>query len=448
MKDEEEQKDIKGLYPNTKVEFYQDVKPQWPLKEEQGDQKDGFKSDDKSTLSASRPAETNVIPGLPLAPSLEDDDDFDVNDFPIYPMEPLRNDDGATNMVHAMDEGQLVEDDRRMRVDQPTGTLEDVGRPFKGEMHQTTAVKKELRDDLSLLDLRPVKRQRLEFDGVLLPSPAEVRQRWASEEVKPAQANPSHEIEEMNKNVESWRNPKMKKQENFEMDPGVTSRRLLAAGINELLDLRLEDDLKDILVSRKFMSQRFGGSAQNSMPSIAQANFEKHGFKHFLYCNPSVQPMAPQIEGASGLFFDPDQIEGFTGGGVTYKLFTRLRTTPRAEWMYLGDYETIEAQPLSKAEWNEQEGKVKRKWANMISTDGWGSPVRKRISARKKYKCRNPTQEQLKNISDKPGGVTADEIHRAFDCGDEFLRAWVLKCVGFDKSLQRQVKEELKTWKP
>ena len=40
---EEEQKDIKVPYPNTKVEVYQDVKPQWPLKEEQGDQKNGFK---------------------------------------------------------------------------------------------------------------------------------------------------------------------------------------------------------------------------------------------------------------------------------------------------------------------------------------------------------------------------------------------------------------------
>jgi predicted transglutaminase-like protease len=41
--DEEDQKDIKVSFPNTKDEFYQGVKPQWPLKEERGDQKDGFK---------------------------------------------------------------------------------------------------------------------------------------------------------------------------------------------------------------------------------------------------------------------------------------------------------------------------------------------------------------------------------------------------------------------
>lgn len=149
-----------------------------------------------------------MIPGLPLAP-LPEDDDFDVNDFPVSnqaprlclnnlnpfqidPIEPFRNDEGVTNMDHAMDE---------------QSTLEDVSRPFsEGEIHQTTAVKTELRDDLSLLNLRPVKRQRLEFDGVLLPSSAEVRRRWASEEVKSAQANPSYEIEAMNRNVESWRN--------------------------------------------------------------------------------------------------------------------------------------------------------------------------------------------------------------------------------------------------
>lgn len=203
MKDEEDQKDIKMSYLNTKVEFYEGVKPQWPLKGEQGDRKDGFKSDNKSTLSTSRPVDTNMIPGPTSAPCPEDDD-FDVNDFPIGPIELFRNDDGATNWDHASDEGRPAEDDRQMQVEQPT--LEDVGRPFEGKIHQTTAVKKELRDDLSLLNLRPVKRQRVEFDGVFLPSPAEVRRRWASEEVKPAQANPSHEIAEMNKKVESWRN--------------------------------------------------------------------------------------------------------------------------------------------------------------------------------------------------------------------------------------------------
>ena len=42
----------------------------------------------------------------------------------------------------------------------------------------------------------------------------------------------------------------------FEMDPSVTSRCLLAAGINELLDLHLKDDLKDIMVTCKFMCQK------------------------------------------------------------------------------------------------------------------------------------------------------------------------------------------------
>lgn len=161
---------------------------------------------------------TDIISGLPLAPSLEDND-FDVNDFPVSnqalrlhsdnpnffqidPIELFRNDDGATNMYHA-DEGWLV-DHQWMQVDQPT--LEDVSHPFKGEIHQTTAVKKELRDNWSFLNLWPVKWQHLEFDGILLPSPAEVYQWWDSEEVKPAQANPSLKIEEMNKNVESWCN--------------------------------------------------------------------------------------------------------------------------------------------------------------------------------------------------------------------------------------------------
>lgn len=108
---------------------------------------------------------------------------------------------------HFIGEAQLVEDDQEIQVDQRT--MEDsVGHTFQGEdlnIHPTIIVKEELQDDISLLNSRPPKQQRLEFDGVLLPSPAEVRQRWALE-ADPTQANSLDEVEEMNKKVESWRN--------------------------------------------------------------------------------------------------------------------------------------------------------------------------------------------------------------------------------------------------
>ena len=85
--------------------------------------------------------------------------------------------------------------------------MEDVGHAFQGEdleTHLAVTVKEEFRDDISLLNPQPATR-RLEFDGVLLPSLAEVRQRWALE-ADPTRANSLDEVKEMNKKVESWRN--------------------------------------------------------------------------------------------------------------------------------------------------------------------------------------------------------------------------------------------------
>ena len=147
----------------------------------------------------------------------------------------------------------------------------------------------------------------------------------------------------------------MKKQEDLVMDPGVTSRRLLAAGIH-FLDLELEDELKDIMVSRKFMAMRFGGSAQETTPNISKANVDKHGFEDFMYCNTDAHSMAPEIPGAGGLFFNPDHITGFTE--IKYRLFTRIQRTPKALWTYVGEYKAIESQSLSKEEWNEQTNRV------------------------------------------------------------------------------------------
>ncbi|EDR04961.1 uncharacterized protein LACBIDRAFT_303888 [Laccaria bicolor S238N-H82] len=460
LKEEEDRKLQVGHYSDTiKAEFQEDVKANCALKVKPEDWKGIIKgelSGDKSALS--------TVTGGPVWSALSlDDDDIDVNDFPIGPVEEPYGDDDDIDVNDfpngPVEEPYRTDDDIDVNnfpigcvepmacgaVDSP---MEDVDNGSQGEhlkTHLAVAVKEELRDDISLLNPQPVTQPRLEFDGVLLPSLAEIRQRWALE-ANLTQANSLDEVEEMNKKVESWRNPKMKKQENLVMDLGVTSRRLLAAGIH-FLDLELEDELKDVMVSRKFMAMRFGGSAQETTPNISKANFNKHGFDNFMYCNTDAHSMAPEIPGAGGLFFNPDHIPGFTG--IKYRLFTRIQRTPKALWTYVGEYEALVSQSLSKAEWNEQTNRVKSTWAHMIFKKDWGSNVRLRIFTRKKHNVRTPTEEQLEKVWDSgeyKGKVTAGEIQAAFDCGEEVLHVWVMKCVGFDKSLQRQINEELKTW--
>jgi len=58
----------------------------------------------------------------------------------------------------------------------------------------------------------------------------------------------------------------------------------------------------------------------------------------------------------------------------------------------------------------------------MILKKDWGSSVRLRVFTRRKYNLRTPTKEQLNKVWDTgeyKGKVTAAEIQKAFDCGEE-----------------------------
>ncbi|EDR08972.1 uncharacterized protein LACBIDRAFT_296612 [Laccaria bicolor S238N-H82] len=72
--------------------------------------------------------------------------------------------------------------------------------------------------------------------------------------------------------------------------------------------------------------------------------------------------------------------------------------------------------------------------------EGWGSSVGLCIFTQKKHNIHTPTEEQLEEVWDSgeyKGKVTAGDIQAAFDCGEEVLHLWKMKCVEFDKSLQR-----------
>jgi hypothetical protein len=58
----------------------------------------------------------------------------------------------------------------------------------------------------------------------------------------------------------------------------------------------------------------------------------------------------------------------------------------------------------------------------MILKKDWGSSVRLRVFTRRKHNLHTPTKEQLKKVLDTgeyKGKVTAGEIQKAFDCGQE-----------------------------
>lgn len=60
--------------------------------------------------------------------------------------------------------------------------------------------------------------------------------------------------------------------------------RLSRVGL-ELFPISIEDEIKEVSVSRILLSMKFGGSAVETFPGIKEQRLRKHGFDRFMCIN-------------------------------------------------------------------------------------------------------------------------------------------------------------------
>jgi hypothetical protein len=119
----------------------------------------------------------------------------------------------------------------------------------------------------------------------------------------------------------------------------------------------VDEDMKNLIINRLYMTDVYGGSFVESFPKIRKALVDKHGLDDFMYPNLVMNPFAPQIPGSHGLFFgliargfieepDDDQI---------YRVISRLES---GKWQYQGQYIMGYAPRLTTQEWASQPRKV------------------------------------------------------------------------------------------
>lgn len=113
---------------------------------------------------------------------------------------------------------------------------------------------------------------------------------------------------------------------------------------------------QEATVSRQAMSARYGGNTQSRCPKISQALVAVHGMDDFMYLNNEMQPVAPSVPCAPGLFIGREGSQYTTG---IKRLFTRLGAN---QWLYVGQYELARSEPpcMTAAEWRDQCAKVSK----------------------------------------------------------------------------------------
>lgn len=238
-------------------------------------------------------------------------------------------------------------------------------------------------------------------------------------------------------------------------------------GIHRRLDglegreVKLEMRTRDVVVTRKFMSDAYGGNSQALFPVISPHKRASTGGHqhHLVYPTLKRNPEAPQVPGQNGLLCRAlDTVPWDNPSIPCLKLMVGIG---ESMWGYMGDYVTEPAEPLSKEEWDSLSEKTKRTWAIDIATADKYIPLRSRIILRERL-GREPTDDEVfneaasirtrlhgKSKKERPK-PTEDEVQRiiqAYSSGAQRIYIWRFKCVGYDEAFQQEVVRKFSEWR-
>ncbi|KAJ2920944.1 hypothetical protein H1R20_g16151, partial [Candolleomyces eurysporus] len=207
----------------------------------------------------------------------------------------------------------------------------------------------------------------------------------------------------------------------MQFDDELTNRRYQAADISTRpFPITASRATLNEKVSRRFMSTVYGGSSQDVFPAISPRKLEDHGLNDWMYPPLDYHPMAPRNPGEPGFYFSVDNGSRALEDGQVKRVFTRVTKSPRALWLYQGQYEVHLSESITKEEWQRQSLIVRNTWISQIQSQNWGSALRARIYARK---LANPEpkpadiEQILEEGLDK--SVTKEEVALALTRGDE-----------------------------
>ncbi len=110
----------------------------------------------------------------------------------------------------------------------------------------------------------------------------------------------------------------------------------------------LSDDVRNALVTRDFMTTTYGGSAREFYPKIDPDKRRLLGHDHhFLFPNLLHNPHAPQHPGQPGLLCR--SADEAPWGDRAMKVLVRIGGNM---WRYMGEYQTVKTEPLSREEFS------------------------------------------------------------------------------------------------
>ena len=86
----------------------------------------------------------------------------------------------------------------------------------------------------------------------------------------------------------------------------------------------LDQATREVVVTRKFISETYGGNMQMTNPIPARKFLDVHGMDDFMFLPTAFQPEAPLLPGAPGLWFNNNADEALEGFDKPKRVFVQV----------------------------------------------------------------------------------------------------------------------------
>ncbi|KAG8927427.1 hypothetical protein FRC02_008221 [Tulasnella sp. 418] len=247
--------------------------------------------------------------------------------------------------------------------------------------------------------------------------------------------------------LEKWPDVKVKvKKEAAELSEESVQRRLDAAGARRLDISAVDAQLLHRSFRRAKLTKILGG---NPMTIFSRANelfCRIHQTPLIFYPELGWNPHAPRIPGAPGVLLIGigKEIERESG-----PLFVKLGT--EALWTYMGHYEYMPSEPLTKEEFAALSEEAKQTICDDHACRSWAKPFIAQLHFQKKYGRlgnRNELEEVIKQMRGIAGKwrylnqvIDVDDVRQAFANGQRRLSSAVVNCIRYDLTFLEMIIE-------
>ncbi|EIW56089.1 uncharacterized protein TRAVEDRAFT_30652 [Trametes versicolor FP-101664 SS1] len=205
-----------------------------------------------------------------------------------------------------------------------------------------------------------------------------------------------------------------------------------------VFSVSLDPTIRDITIHHGAIQKAFGGTWNSSWAVFGDLDRHQRGHNYMRFRLSAsrsyhIPPREPGGPGALLLTYNPWP-EG------PHKVLVK---TEDDLYKYMGEYDLLEAEPITVAEFQTLPHRTRRAWGAGLCKLHSNGNFLAAIALQKQF-GRTATAQEIAAVlaGQKPEGelaMTAQEVLEAFADGRMILRVWVMQCVGYDEEFQRKI---------